>query len=177
MREDEHWSSSPDLARVAVPPTVQALLAARLEHLDGSERRVVECASVVGEVFEWSAVAELVPAELRSGLGGHLMSLVRKEVIRPAPSDLSDDDAFRFRHLLIRDAAYEGMAKETRAELHERFARWLEGLGAERLPEMQGIVGYHLERAFRYREELGAVQSGRGKSRSGGCRAPGRGGP
>ena len=156
VRDDGHWSPSPDLASVAVPPTVQALLAARLEHLEGSERRVLEGASVVGEVFEWSAVAELVPGELRSDLGGHLMSLVRKEVIRPAPSDLSDGDAFRFRHLLIRDAAYEGMAKETRAELHERFARWLEGLGAERLPEMQGIVGYHLERAFRYREELGA---------------------
>jgi class 3 adenylate cyclase/tetratricopeptide (TPR) repeat protein len=155
LRDDGRWSPSPDLARIAVPPTVQALLAARLEHLDRSERRVLEGASVVGEVFEWSAVAELVPAELRPDLGGNLMSLVRKEVIRPAPSDLFDGDAFRFRHLLIRDAAYEGMAKETRAELHGRFARWLEGLGTERLPEVQGIVGYHLEQAFRYRGELG----------------------
>jgi tetratricopeptide (TPR) repeat protein len=155
VRENEHWSSSPDLARVAVPPTVQALLAARLEHLGESERRVLEGASVVGEVFEWSAVAELVPAELRSDLGGHLMSLVRKEVIRPSPSDLSDEDAFRFRHLLIRDAAYEGMAKETRAELHERFARWLERAAPERVSEVQAIVGYHLESAFRYRQDLG----------------------
>ncbi len=163
VRDDGHWSPTPGLAGLAVPPTVQALLAARLEHLDRSERRVLECAAVVGEVFEWSAVAELVPAELRSDLGGNLMSLVRKEVIRPAPSDLSDDDAFRFRHLLIRDAAYEGMAKEARSELHERFARWLEGLGPERLPEMQGIVGYHLEQAFRYREELGAASSDLGR--------------
>ena len=132
VRDDGHWSPTPGLADLAVPPTVQALLAARLEHLDRAERRVLECAAVVGEVFEWSAVAELVPTELRSDLGGNLMSLVRKEVIRPAPSDLSDEDAFRFRHLLIRDATYEGMAKETRAELHERFARWLEGLGPER---------------------------------------------
>ena len=64
---------------------MHALLAARLEHLDVSERRVLEGASVVGEVFGWSAVAELVPADLRSDLGGNLMSLVRKEVIRPAP--------------------------------------------------------------------------------------------
>jgi class 3 adenylate cyclase/tetratricopeptide (TPR) repeat protein len=155
VQDDGHWFPSPDLAHVAVPPTVQALLAARLEHLDRSERRVLEGASVVGEVFEWSAVADLVPAELRSDLGGHLMSLVRKEVIRPAPSDVTDEDAFRFRHLLIRDAAYEGMAKETRAELHERFARWLEGVAPERLAEVQPIVGYHLERAHRYREELG----------------------
>jgi class 3 adenylate cyclase/tetratricopeptide (TPR) repeat protein len=156
VRDDGHWSPSPDLAQVAVPPTVQALLAARLEQLGGSERRVLEGASVVGEIFEWSAVAELVPVELRSDLGGHLMSLVRKEVIRPAPSDLSDEDAFRFRHLLIRDAAYEGMAKETRAEMHQRFARWLEGAAPERLSEVQAIVGYHLERAFLFRQELGA---------------------
>jgi class 3 adenylate cyclase/tetratricopeptide (TPR) repeat protein len=156
VRDNGHWLPSPDLADVAVPPTVQALLASRLEQLGGSERRVLEGASVVGEVFEWSAVAELVPAELRSDLGGHLMALVRKEVIRPAPSDLSEEDAFRFRHLLIRDAAYEGMAKETRAELHQRFARWLEGAAPERLSEVQAIVGYHLECAFRYREELGA---------------------
>ncbi len=155
VRDDGHWSPAPGLAGVSVPPTVQALLAARLEHLDGTERRVLEGASVVGEVFEWSAVAELVPADVRPGLGGHLMSLVRKDVIRPAPSDLADEDAFRFRHLLIRDAAYEGMAKETRADLHERFARWLEGAAPERLPEVQAIVGYHLERAITYRLELG----------------------
>ena len=160
LREDGHWLPAPGLADVAVPPTVQALLTSRLEQLDGTERRVLEGASVVGEVFEWSAVAELVPANLRPDLGSHLMSLVRKEVIRPAPSDLSDEDAFRFRHLLIRDAAYEGMAKGTRAKLHERFARWLEGLAPERLSEVQAIVGYHLERAFRYREELGVATGG-----------------
>jgi class 3 adenylate cyclase/tetratricopeptide (TPR) repeat protein len=161
VRDDGHWRPAPGLAGISVPPTVQALLAARLEHLDGVERRVLEGASVVGEVFEWSAVAELVPVDVRPGLGGHLMSLVRKEVIRPAPSDLSYEDAFRFRHLLIRDAVYEGMAKETRAELHERFARWLAGAVPERLSEVQAIVGYHLERAVRYREELGTPTEAR----------------
>jgi class 3 adenylate cyclase/tetratricopeptide (TPR) repeat protein len=154
VRDDGHWSPTPGLAGLSIPPNVQALLAARLEHLDGTERRVLESASVVGEVFEWGAIAELVPASIRPELGGTLMSLVRKEVIRPAPSDLSDEDAFRFRHLLIRDAAYEGMAKGTRADLHERFARWLERTAPERLPEMQAIVGYHFERAHRFREEL-----------------------
>jgi len=155
VRDDGHWSPAPGLAGLSIPPNVRALLAARLEHLDGTERRVLESASVVGEVFEWGAIAELVPAGIRPELGGHLMSLVRKELIRPAPSDLSDQDAFRFRHLLIRDAAYDGMAKGTRADLHERFARWLERTARERLPEVQAIVGYHFERAHRFREELG----------------------
>jgi class 3 adenylate cyclase/tetratricopeptide (TPR) repeat protein len=157
MREDGRWSAAPGLAAISIPPTVQALLSGRLEQLEVAERRVLEGASVVGEVFEWAAVAELVPSELRPELGGHLMALVRKDVIRPAPSDLSGEDAFRFRHLLIRDAAYDGMGKEARAGLHERFARWLQAAAPERLSELQPIVGYHLERAIRYRQELGVA--------------------
>lgn len=155
VRDDGHWSPAPGLTGISIPPTVHALLATRLEQLNAAERRVLESASIVGEVFEWGAVAELVPADLRPDLGGHLMSLVRKEVILPVPSELSDEDAFRFRHLLIRDAAYDGMAKQTRAELHERFARWLERAASERLAEVQAIIGYHLERSVRYREDLG----------------------
>jgi class 3 adenylate cyclase/tetratricopeptide (TPR) repeat protein len=157
VREDGRWSAAPGLAAISIPPTVQALLSGRLEQLEAAERRVLEGASVVGEVFEWAAVAELVPSELRPELGGHLMALVRKDVIRPAPSDLSGEDAFRFRHLLIRDAAYDGMGKEARAGLHERFARWLQAAAPERLSELQPIVGYHLERAIRYGQELGVA--------------------
>jgi class 3 adenylate cyclase/tetratricopeptide (TPR) repeat protein len=164
VREGDRWSSAPGLAEVAVPPTVQALLTARLEHLDIGERRVLEAASVVGEVFEWNAVTALVPGDLRADLGGSLLSLVRKEIIRPAQSDLSDRDAFRFRHLLIRDAAYAAIAKEARAGLHERFARWLDTEASERLAEIQPIVGYHLEQAFRLGQELG-VRSNAGLAR------------
>ena len=70
----------------------------------------------------------------------------------PRPAEFPDDEAFRFRHLLIRDAAYDSLPKETRAELHERFADWLDGHAA--LVEQDEIVGYHLERAYRNRAEL-----------------------
>src|SRR5204863_6584830 len=63
------------------------------------------------------------------------------------------EDAFRFRHLLIRDAAYDALPKSTRANLHERFARWLEEYGAD-IPEIDEILGYHLEQAVKYRQEL-----------------------
>ena len=63
-------------------------------------------------------------------------------------------EAFRFRHLLIRDAAYEALSKADRAELHERLARWLEVRGAG-LVELDQITAYHLEQAFGYRRELG----------------------
>ena len=85
-----------------------------------------------------------------------LTSLVRKELIRPDRASLPGEDAYRFRHLLIRDAAYEALPKAIRADLHERFAHWLEERGHD-LVELDEIVGYHLEQAYRYRTELGPV--------------------
>jgi class 3 adenylate cyclase/tetratricopeptide (TPR) repeat protein len=139
---------------VAVPPTIQALLAARLDQLDPAERGVLERGAVEGQVFHRRAVAALASAE--TGVDGRLVALVRKDLIRPEPPLLPEDDAYRFRHLLIRDTAYEALPKATRAELHERFANWLEEHGAD-LVELDEILGYHLEQAFRYRAELGPL--------------------
>ena len=137
---------------VAVPPTLQALLAARLDQLEPTERAVLERGSVEGEIFHRGTVQALAPEE------GHvtplLASLVRKELIRPDKPLLPADDAFRFRHLLIRDAAYEALPKATRATLHRRFADWLEERGWD-LVELDEMLGYHLEQAARYKEELG----------------------
>ncbi len=108
---------------IAVPPAIQALLAARLDRLEPDERRVLACASIEGEVFHVGGVAELAAPETREAVASLLMSLVRKELIRPEPPDLTGDEAFGFRHALIRDAAYEGLSKETRSELHGRYAR------------------------------------------------------
>jgi class 3 adenylate cyclase len=138
----------------AVPPTIQALLAARLDQLDPAERGVLEWGSVEGQVFHRGAVVALAPEE--SQVDGRLVTLVRKDLVRPEPALLPDDDAYRFRHLLIRDTAYEALPKATRAELHERFATWLEEHGAD-LVELDEIVGYHLEQAYRYRAELGPL--------------------
>ena len=149
------WVAASDLSTLAVPPTIQALLAARLDRLNGTQRSVIERASVVGKEFWRGAVVELSPEPERSEVPSSLMTLVRKELIRPGRSTLAGDDAFRFRHLLIRDAAYDSMSKEHRAELHERFADWLERVAGDRLREFEEILGYHLERAVRYREELG----------------------
>ncbi len=137
---------------IPVPPTIQALLAARLDQLDPHERSVLECGSVEGHVFHRSAVAALDPDEAE--LPERLVSLVRKELIRPDRTQLPGDDAFRFRHLLIRDAAYDALPKATRAELHERFAGWLEEHAPD-LVELDEILGYHLEQAARYNAELG----------------------
>jgi class 3 adenylate cyclase/tetratricopeptide (TPR) repeat protein len=136
-----------------IPPTIQALLAARVDRLEAEEREVIERASVEGRLFHRGAVQELVPESAREGVGRWLMTLVRKEFISPDRSQLPGDDGFRFGHILIRDAAYDSIPKRLRAELHERFAGWLElRMGDEAHDE---ILGYHLEHAYRYRVELG----------------------
>ena len=153
-RSDGHWVATGDLSAITVPPTIHALLAARLDRLGRDERAVIERGSVEGKVFHRGAVAELATDELRESVWSNLQALVRKELIRPDRTDVPGEDAFRFRHLLIRDAAYEAMPKELRAELHERFSEWLDGVDASYLPERDEIVGYHLEQAYRYRTEL-----------------------
>ncbi len=138
---------------IAVPPTIQALLATRLDQLPSGERLALERGAVEGQVFHRGAVEALAPDE--PSIPARLMGLVRKELLRPAPATLPEEDAFRFRHLLVRDAAYDALPKATRGELHERFAVWLEEHGSG-LVELDEILGYHLEQAARYRAELGA---------------------
>ncbi len=142
---------------VVVPPTIQALLAARLDQLEPNEREVLQCGSVEGRVFHRGAVQALAPEEPQ--VMARLTALVRKELVRPDKPQLPGDDAFRFRHLLIRDAAYDALPKATRAELHARFAAWLEEHGGD-LVELDEILGYHLEQAWRYRQELGNARGG-----------------
>jgi class 3 adenylate cyclase/tetratricopeptide (TPR) repeat protein len=142
-----------ELAEIAVPPTIQALLAARLDQLDPHDRVVLERGAVEGHVFHRGVVEALAPEEHE--VARRLMSLVRKELVRPDRAQLQGDDAFRFRHLLIRDAAYDALPKSERADLHEAFALWLEEHGGD-LVELDEILGYHLEQAWRYRIELGA---------------------
>jgi class 3 adenylate cyclase/tetratricopeptide (TPR) repeat protein len=156
-RENGRWVGSGDLAAVTVPLTIQALLAARLDRLQRPERAVIERASVEGKVFHGGAVAALAPEEIRSAVPAHLMALIRKELVRPDRSTFVGQEGFRFRHLLIRDAAYHAMPKETRADLHQRFATWLGEVAADRISEYEEFLGYHLEQAFRYRAELGPV--------------------
>ena len=136
---------------VSVPATIQALLAARLDQLEPAERGVLERGSVEGRVFHRGAVQALAPEEAQ--VERRLTGLVRKELVRPDTPQLAGEDAYRFRHLLIRDTAYESLSKATRGDLHERFAAWLDEHGTE-LVELDEIVGYHLEQAYRYRAEL-----------------------
>jgi class 3 adenylate cyclase/tetratricopeptide (TPR) repeat protein len=151
------WRAETDIERAVVPPTIQALLAARLDYLAPEERLVIEPASVIGHVFVKDAVAHLVPERARDDVGERLGSLTDKQLVHPDLSRSLEEEAFRFHHILIRDTAYEGILKRARATFHEQFVEWADGVNREGATEYEEILGYHLEQAYRYLSELGPV--------------------
>jgi class 3 adenylate cyclase/tetratricopeptide (TPR) repeat protein len=156
-QEDGRWIPTGDLSELAIPGTIQALLAARLDLLTPQERAVIEPAAVIGLVFEEAPVTELVPDVVRPEVATHLVAMTEKQLVRPE-RDESDYD-YRFHHILIRDAAYQGILKRARATFHERFANWAEEVNRarDRQGQFDEILGYHLEQAYQYLSELGPL--------------------
>jgi predicted ATPase/class 3 adenylate cyclase len=153
-REGDRWVASSDLSELPVPSTIHALLSARLDGLPAAERAILTTAAVEGAVFHRGAVAELAGPAPDPGLEDALLALIRRDLIRPDAADFVGEEAYRFRHGLIRDAAYRSLPKNVRADLHERFAAWLELTAKDRRGEFEEIVGYHLEQAFLNRVAL-----------------------
>jgi tetratricopeptide (TPR) repeat protein len=153
-QRDGGWTATGELGSLEAPPTIQALLAARLDRLNSEERTVLEGAATVGKLFSVEAVAALHPGR---DPRPELSRLARKDLIRPDRAGIPGEEAYRFRHILIRDAAYLAVAKDRRADLHERLAAWLEAAHPEGEREYAEIIGYHLEQAHRYRSELGTA--------------------
>jgi class 3 adenylate cyclase/tetratricopeptide (TPR) repeat protein len=136
-----------------LPPSIRAVLAARIDALEPSERLLLERASVEGRSFHRAAVVELLPESEREGVGATLRSLTRRQLIRPDSAEVATEDAFRFAHALVREAAYEGLPKQLRAEFHQQVGGWL----AVHSGESDEVVGFHLEQAHRNWRELGIL--------------------
>ena len=156
VRDEDRWIAVGDLVlghRPAIDPG--RCWPPALDRLTAEEREVLEAAAVIGKEFSVGAVRDLVPEDRRAFVPSNLLSLVRKELIRAERTTLQGEDAFRFRHLLVRDAAYEAIPKAQRAEMHERFADWLERVAGEAVAEQEEVLAYHLEQAHAYRLQLG----------------------
>jgi predicted ATPase/class 3 adenylate cyclase len=154
-RRDGVWEATGDLSEIHVPPTIQALLASRLDALANDERSVIEPASVVGYVFAEAAVTALTPPEISPRVPGELATLAQKHLTRPLED--GDEGAHRFHHIMIRDTAYDGILKRARADLHARFVAWADVANRDRSGEFEEILGYHLEQAWTYLSELGPL--------------------
>jgi class 3 adenylate cyclase/tetratricopeptide (TPR) repeat protein len=148
-RDDRgRWILIRDVGAIIIPPTIQALLSSRLDRLGPIDRVVVERAAVIGQVFFRGAVEDLSPDEVRRHTGESLRSLTHRELVQPYESSFAGQESYRFMHIVIREAAYHGLLKRTRADLHVRFIDWLERVAPDRVLEFEEIRGYHLEQAF-----------------------------
>ena len=160
LRQDgTRWVRAPSYGEIAVPPTIQALLEARLDKLAREERAAVDPASVIGLEFAQLAVEALVPAAVRPVIDRYLGALTNKQFIRPAPAPGELELRYRFDHHLVRETVYNGLLKRARATLHAEFVNWADRVNAERGRglEFEEILGYHLEQAHRYLRELGPL--------------------
>jgi class 3 adenylate cyclase/tetratricopeptide (TPR) repeat protein len=157
--EDDRWVPGGSADEIAVPPTIQALLAARLDLLGPEERLVIEAASVSGLVFPEDALRELVSDNVAAQLDRIIPSLCRKHLVQTGVEAIGAGAHYRFAHVLVREAAYQGMLKRTRATLHERFVDWADRVNSDRdrAVEFEEILGYHLEQAHSNLKELGPL--------------------
>src|SRR5262249_21126182 len=145
-----------------LPSSLRALLQERIDNLPDHERDVLARGAVEGVVFHRGALAALADDEEAARERGAVMSLMRKGIVTGARTEHAGDDAFRFHHVLLRDAAYEALAKERRARLHVRFADWLEPVD----PQRHAMLGHHRRQAWQYAGELraaGAERNARGR--------------
>ncbi|HTV10979.1 MAG TPA: BTAD domain-containing putative transcriptional regulator [Acidimicrobiales bacterium] len=150
--QNDQWAAAGLSTALELPPTLQALLAARLDQLTPAERHVLQAAAVVGESFYLDAVRELAA---EPGVEGLLAHLVRKQLIAPTGSEIAGQSAYRFLHILVRDATYAGTSKAARSNLHVRFAQWLGANAGDVVGDADEFVGYHLEQAVHLRTEIG----------------------
>jgi predicted ATPase/class 3 adenylate cyclase len=156
VRTDDGWAATAELADLVIPPSVTAILASRLDRLEPSEHALIQRAAVMGREFYRDALEHLGVATVPR-LEEDLRSLVSKQLVQRTGPGFGGSETYRFFHLLTRDAAYASVPKETRVDLHEQFAGWLEAGAGTRATEYEEIIGYHLEQAVRHLRELGRL--------------------
>ena len=134
-----------------LPINIQAVLSARIDRLEAGERALLQHAAVEGRTFHAGTLDALLPEDERRGVDGRLVALARKGLIGGDQPEFPGEDAYRFTHALIREAAYAGLPKLLRAQLHAGVAEWLEG----RANAPDEVVGFHLEQACVLASDLG----------------------
>jgi predicted ATPase len=157
VRPDGHWEYRDGGGHLSVPPTVHQIVGARLERLNPDERFTLECAAVIGRVFTAAALRALVGPHRAGALEPELRNLEVRELIEPLDPSIEsahEDQEYRFLSEVVRDVAYALLLKQTRAELHEAYSRWL--LDDSDDDRHRAAAKWHSRRARSYRQQLGS---------------------
>jgi class 3 adenylate cyclase/tetratricopeptide (TPR) repeat protein len=160
VRSAGRWSARGSIAEIVIPDTVQSVILARLDLLSPDERRVAQRAAVVGRIFWSGAVAELVGPNV--DLDAVLRTLRRRElVVERSSSSMAGEIEYAFKHVLIRDVAYNSLPRRERGPAHARVAGWIETKSGERAPELAELLAHHYSVSW----ELTNDESSRRKAR------------
>jgi tetratricopeptide (TPR) repeat protein len=152
--DDGLWQATAELPADLFPDTIDAVVTERLDALSDAERAVARAGSVEGMRFHADAVATLVPDHLGGAVAETINALARKDLVCRDRAEFPGEDAFRFRHPVIGEVAYESIPIGQRPDLHERFAAWAEAKVGTRLAEYEETIAFHLERAYEFRSTL-----------------------
>ena len=134
------------IEELALPDSVQAIIAARLDLLDTEEKELLQAAAVMGKVFWSGALAALRPSAHSAPT---VRELVRREMIRPIrDASMQGQEEYSFVHALVRDVAYGQIARDDRAEMHQAAATWIEAVSGERGVDVAELLAYHLGEAL-----------------------------
>jgi tetratricopeptide (TPR) repeat protein len=147
VERDGRWVAAESIAELEVPETIEALIRARLDALPRAERSVLQGASVIGRVFQRSALANLMDEPVDAPLEEAIL----RDLVSEEPAT---DPSYRFKHIAIRDVAYGSLPKARRAELHQRTVAWLRVWAGDRRDEFVEIEAHHLESAALLQREL-----------------------
>jgi len=148
----DKWEVAGQVEDIDIPRSIHAVIAARLDSLPPDEKELLQDAAVTGRIFWDGAVAALTASDPRPVLA----RLRVKELVMPRePSAFSGENEYSFRHVLIRDVAYDALPKTARVEKHARIAAWAEGRAGERRDEVAELIATHYREAITYARELG----------------------
>jgi hypothetical protein len=153
IREGDTWVAGDDLAAVEIPDSVQSVLAARIDLLDPSEKRVLQRAAVVGRIFWPTPVVRLLGGD-KASVGPLLDHLEERELIQSRlGSSLVGEPEYIFKHVLTREVAYEMLPRRERGAAHADVAAWIEESTGDRAGELVELVAHHWMEAHQAAED------------------------
>jgi len=156
-RVDGQWLMARALPAMAMPPTLQGIIAARLDTVPPDVKRILQHSAVIGKRFWTTALAALSGGPVDEA---PLLDAIRRGLIFDCDErGLEGGRSYEFRHSLMRNVAYGGVPKGERLRLHDAFAGWLEGVARDRVGEYADTIAYHAEQAFGLARELGSPRA------------------